>query len=99
MKPDSFAVFVVGDARGKDGYYYGLPAATIAAFEAGGARLYNEAVLVTAVGSLPVRINGQFTGGRKLGKTHQNVLMFCKGDWRRAAAKCETLSAAQTGVE
>ena len=98
MRPDSFAVFVVGDARGKDGYYYGLPAATIAAFEAGGARLYNEAVLVTAVGSLPVRINQQFVAGRKLGKTHQNILMFCKGDARRAAARCEALVAADTGV-
>lgn len=98
MKPNSFAVFVVGDARGKDGFYYGLPWATVAAFETAGARLYNEAVLVTAVGSLPVRINGQFTGGRKLGKTHQNVLMFCKGDWRKAAAKCESLAAELSGV-
>jgi len=35
---------------------------------------------VTAVGSLPIRIGRQFQGYRKLGKTHQNVLVFYKGD-------------------
>ena len=40
---------------------------------------YNEAVLVTAVGTLPLRARrGMIT--RKLGKTHQNVLVFYKGD-------------------
>lgn len=57
---------------------------TIAAFEAAGARHYNEAILVTACGSLPIRAGRAFDGGRKLGKTHQNVLVFCKGDWKKA---------------
>lgn len=85
LKPDRFAAFVVGDVRDKGGYYRGFPWHTIAAFEAAGLRLYNEAVLVTAAGSLPMRVNRQFSIGRKLGKTHQNVLVFCKGDWRKAA--------------
>ena len=50
--------------------------------------LYNEAILVTAVGSLPIRVGRQFSAGRKLGKTHQNVLVFVKGDWRKATAAC-----------
>jgi hypothetical protein len=41
---------------------------------------YNEVILVTAIGSLPVRITKQFQAGRKIGKTHQNVLVFYKGD-------------------
>lgn len=80
LKPDRFACFVVGDARDSAGFYYGLPWHTVDAFERAGARLYNEAVLVTAVGSLPVRARKQFEASRKLGKTHQNVLVFCKGD-------------------
>lgn len=88
LKPNRFACFVVGDARDKDGLYYGLPWHTVEAFEAAGLRLYNESVLVTAVGSLPVRITRQFNAGRKLGKTHQNVLVFVKGDPRKAAASC-----------
>ena len=84
LEDDRFACFVVGDVRDSKGFYYGLPGHTIEAFDAAGLRLYNEAVLVTAVGSLPIRAGRQFEAGRKLGKTHQNVLIFCKGDPKRA---------------
>ncbi len=89
LKPDRFACFVVGDYRCKKGFYRNFTGATVEAFEAAGARLYNEAILVTAVGSLPIRITKQFKAGRKLGKTHQNILVFCKGDPKRAADACE----------
>jgi len=75
-----FACFVVGDARNDKGKYYGLPWKTVAAFHKAGLELYNEAVLVTAAGSLPVRASKQFEVSRKLGKTHQNCLIFVKGD-------------------
>ena len=84
LKPDRFACFVVGNYRDKKGFYIDLVGQTVAAFEAAGARYYNEAVLVTAVGSLPIRVGQQFRAARKLGKTHQNVLVFCKGDPKRA---------------
>ena len=35
-----------------------------------------------------MRVTKQFESGRKLAKTHQNVLVFCKGDWKKAAARC-----------
>lgn len=84
LKPNRFACFVVGDVRDKEGFYVNFPGFTIQAFEEAGARLYNEAILVTAVGSLPVRITRQFQAARKLGKTHQNIYVFCKGDPKRA---------------
>lgn len=84
---DRFACFVVGDVRGPRGFYRNFVADTIAAFQDAGATLYNEAVLVTSVGSLPIRVGKQFAGHRKLGKTHQNVLVFFKGDPRRIAAE------------
>ncbi len=84
LKADRFACFVVGDVRDAKGMYLGFPWHTIAAFEAAGLRLYNEAVLVTAAGSLPIRAGKQFATTRKLGKTHQNVLVFVKGDPKRA---------------
>lgn len=80
LKPDRFACFVIGDARDAKGFYYGLPWLTVDAFQRAGLRLYNEAVLLTAIGSLPIRVAKQFTSSRKLGKTHQNVVVFCKGD-------------------
>jgi hypothetical protein len=88
LKEHRFAAFVVGDARGPDGNYYGIPYDTIAAFRAAGLHLYNEAVLVTPVGSLPIRVGRQFATTRKLGKTHQNVLIFLKGDAKRATTAC-----------
>lgn len=86
LKPDRFAAICVGDYRDKKGFYRNFVSETIAAFQNAGLRLYNEAVLITAVGSLPIRISKQFENARKLGKTHQNVLVFCKGDPRKAAA-------------
>jgi hypothetical protein len=88
LRDDSFACFVVGDFRDERGFYRDFVSTTIAAFEQCGARLYNEAILVNAVGTAAMRVTKQFASGRKLAKTHQNVLIFCKGDWRQAAAKC-----------
>lgn len=84
LKPDRFACVVVGDIRDKQGLYRNFVSDTIAAFQDAGAALYNEAILVTAVGSLPIRVGKQFESGRKLGKTHQNVLVFVKGEPRAA---------------
>ncbi len=90
LKPDRFACFVVGDVRDKrgTGVYRNFVADTIEAFLDAGAQLYNEAILLTAYGSLPIRAGKQFAASRKLGKTHQNVLVFVKGDWKRAVAAC-----------
>lgn len=84
LKPNRFACFVVGDVRDKKGNYYNFPAETISAFLDAGCGLYNEAVLMTPVGSLPVRTGPQFRTSRKMGKTHQNIFVFVKGDARKA---------------
>jgi hypothetical protein len=88
LRDDRFAVWVIGDVRDAGGFFANLPGRTVEAFEAAGARFYNDAILVTAVGSLPIRVGRQFTASRKLGRTHQNVLVFCKGDPKRATEAC-----------
>lgn len=88
LREDRFAVFVVGEARDRGGYLYGLIPDTVDAFRDAGLRYYNDAVLLTAIGSTPVRAAGMFRN-RKLGRVHQNVLVFVKGDARRAAAACD----------
>jgi len=88
LKQDRFACFVVGDFRDSGGFYRSFVSETIGAFLDAGARLYNDAVLVTRVGSASMRVTKQFDSGRKLAKTHQNVLVFCKGDWKRASLNC-----------
>ena len=88
LKSDSFACFVVGEVRDKKGNYINFVGDTVQAFCDAGLSYYNEAILVTAVGSLPIRAGRQFSAARKLGKTHQNILVFVKGDGKRAAARC-----------
>ena len=85
LLPDRFACFVVCDIRDRKGLLRNFVSETIAAFEGAGAKLYNEAILVNSIGSLPLRCGRAFRGSRKLGKVHQNVLIFCKGDPRAAA--------------
>ncbi len=80
LKDDRFACFVVGDVRDKKGFYYNFVSDTIQAFKDAGMELYNEIILVNTVGSLAIRVKRQFNGGRKVGKMHQNVLVFYKGD-------------------
>lgn len=85
LKRDRFACFVVGDYRDcKTGCYRNFVSGTIAAFVREGLQLYNEAILVTMVASLSMRVQAQFDKSRKLGKSHQNILVFVKGDPRKA---------------
>ena len=80
LRENRFAVIVVGNFRDKQGFYHDFVGDTVRCFAKAGMGFYNEAILVTAIGSLPVRVTRQFQSGRKLGKTHQNVLVFFKGD-------------------
>jgi DNA modification methylase len=99
LKPDRFAAIVVGDFRDKKGFYRNFVSHTISAMEDAGARLYNEAILVTAVGSLSIRSGRQFASGRKLGKTHQQFLVFCKGDPKKATEACGPVQVADIAEE
>lgn len=82
LRQNRFLVVVVGEIRNREtGIYRNFVGDTIRCFtKYCGLSYYNEMILVTAVGSLPIRVNRQFTKGRKVGKTHQNVLVFYKGD-------------------
>lgn len=96
LKNNRFACFVVGDVRDKKGHYYNFVGDTVEAFLAAGLHYYNEGILVTAVGSLPIRTGKQFATSRKFGKTHQNVLVFVKGEGKAAAEACGECDFADT---
>lgn len=83
LKPHRFACFVVSDIRDPKGFYRNFVSDTIDAFQAAGLWLYNECILVNTVGSLLIRVNKQFVGYRKVGKCHQNVLIFFNGDTKQ----------------
>lgn len=99
LRANRFMGIVIGDVRDPQGNYRGLPWQTVAICERLGLKLYNQAILVTAVGSLPIRVSRQFSSGRKLGNTHQHVLVFVKGDGRAAAEACAPLGNGDSGGE
>lgn len=85
LKDDRFACFVVGEVRDKKtGAYYNFVGETVRAFQEAGLEFYGEAILVTAIGTLALRTPIHFESTRKLGKTHQNILIFLKGDGKKA---------------
>jgi len=84
LRNNRFACFVVGDFRDKRGNYRDFVSDTIQAFLDSGLHLYNEAILVTSVGSACMRVTKQFEASRKFAKTHQNILVFVKGDGKQA---------------
>lgn len=78
LKKGGFACFVVGDIRGKDGFYKDFLTITKRAFYKSEMKLYNEMVLLNMIGSAMLRAN-IFEKSKKLVKTHQNVFVFKKG--------------------
>ena len=99
LKNNSFACFIVGEVRDKKGNYYDFVGDTVEAFKHAGLNYYNEAILITAIGSLPIRAGRQFSSGRKLGKTHQNILVFVKGDGKKAAQNCGDIEIDESMLE
>ena len=88
LKDNRFAVFTVGEIRDARGAYRNFLGETIKAFLDAGCSYYNEATLITPAGTAGIRAGRQFTTGRKLVKSHQNVLVFLKGDWHEAVKAC-----------
>lgn len=87
LSKDRFACIVVGNYRDKNGFMRDLNGLTIRAMEKGGCHYYNEIIYVQTAGSLPIRCGKSFQKSRKVGKMHQNVLIFCKGDPKVATSR------------
>lgn len=83
LKDNAFAAIVVGEVRDKKGYYYNFVGDTIDAFRYAGLKYYNECILLNQIATAAMRADRQFSASRKVVKTHQNVLIFVKGDERK----------------
>lgn len=79
LKNNRFAVITVGDVRDKQGFYYRFVDDIKDIFKRNNVLLYNELILVESIGTLPQRV-GRFMEHRKIGKCHQNILVFFKGN-------------------
>ena len=87
LEDDSFAVITVAEIRDKNGSMYGFVPDTIKAFTDAGFIYYNEMILENRVVSLGVRSPKYFNQSRKVGRHHQNVLVFFKGNPDNIEAK------------
>ena len=87
LEDESFAVIVVEELRDKNGIFYGFVPDTIQAFVDCGFKYYNELILENRIMSLGVRCPKYFEQSRKVGRHHQNVLVFFKGDPKKIEAK------------
>jgi DNA modification methylase len=87
---DRFFAIVISDVRSKrnDGAYYGLVTDTVNVMREIGAELYNDLVLIDPVGTLAVRSGKIMASSRKVGRGHQHMLVFVKGDGKKAAKNC-----------
>ena len=81
LKDNRFAVIVVSDvrSRGKQTGYRDLTGMTKRAMLGAGCCLYNEIVLLNAVGSAAMRAR-RYMRYRKVARVHQDVLVFYKGN-------------------
>jgi hypothetical protein len=94
LRDDRFAVWVISDARDTtraDGAYYGLVGDTERAFRAAGMRLYNDIILVDPLGTGRLRAGNLLNKTRKVVRMHQHVMVFVKGDGKRAARRLDTI--------
>lgn len=80
LADNAYCAVVVSDIRDKKGMYRGFTSDTIAAFKECGCEFYNDIVKLDPVATAALRADGQFSAGRKVVRTHQNVLVFLKGD-------------------
>lgn len=89
LKNNRFAAFVVANFRDpKTGIMRDFVGDTIKCFEEHGAYFYNDIILINCAGTAPLRANNTFVRGhRKVVKLHQNILVFCKGDHKKASQK------------
>lgn len=79
LKNNRFAIVVISDVRDNQGRYRDLTGITKQAFLNKGFCFYNDIILVNVVDSAALRARKAMVN-RKVTRTHQNILVFYKGN-------------------
>ena len=90
LKEDAFIAIVVAEVRDKKhkyGGYCDFVMDTIKSFQEVGCCYYNELILVNSFTTAGLRASLQFESSRKAVNTHQKILIFVKGDPKKAKNK------------
>lgn len=99
LAEDTFLAIKVGEIRDKKtGIYRNFVGDTISCMINCGFAYYNELVLINPAGTLPQRA-GRSMRTRKVGKMHQNVLVFYKGNPQNIGSKYPELRFEETSDE
>lgn len=92
MSEEGFLVVKIGEIRNKrTGEYRNFVGDNISIFKEIGFKYYNEIILVTQVGTVARTVTRAFNTSRKIGKVHQNVLVFDKGNLKNIKNKYKEL--------
>jgi DNA modification methylase len=84
LKNNRFVVVKIGDVRDEKGFYRNLAGDSTSIFLRLRLKLYNMAILVPPIGTLPMRNRAPFEKYRKLSNAHQYVQCFFKGEDTKA---------------
>lgn len=79
LRPNRFACVVMSNVRDRRGFYQDICGDIRSIMRRNGLHLYNEIILVNAVGSASMRA-GNYMRNRKVARTHQEVMVFFKGN-------------------
>ena len=100
MSVGCFVVIVVSEIRNKEtGEYYGFVPDTINILKQAGLHYYNEIIINDPVGSLVLRAPQHFKQSRKIGRHHQNMLVFYGGDLSKIRDRCKCMNEASNLFE
>lgn len=100
LKKDRFAVIVMSNVRDKKtGAYYDICGEITRTMEKAGLVFYNDIVLLNAIGTVAIRAGRQFNIGRKVGRMHQQVLVYYKGDPKTIKGNFENLDFSEIDME
>jgi DNA modification methylase len=99
LENDRFAAIVVGDVRDENGNYRKFPQKTINIFEKYGCKYYNDLILLQEPATAAMRSFNYMNSSRKIAKAHQNVLVFIKGDAKKATERLEVFQDSNSQYE
>ena len=77
LKVGGWFIIVVGEVRGKDGYYLNFCGKTKDIIIEAGCKLYNEMIYITPIGAKAMTAN-RLMKNKKIGKIHEFVYVFRK---------------------
>lgn len=91
LEDNRFACFVVGNYRDSKGNLRDLVGLTVKAMEDSGVKYYDDFIYVTPICNVRFRCKAAFNSSRKHGRTHQYMIVFIKGDPKKATERLSNI--------